>query len=97
MSQKLINLTHLWVIDVIDNTLKTKQNQSCLYTTSTFDLRQKLITYVMSRVTNVYIVIEDEQELSIKSDIIYESTGRQLDIATVIEQGIAELLVRGAC
>jgi len=94
MSKTLVNMTLLLVSEEIENVLDSQAENFYQEAFSLPDLRQELITYVLSRVANLYRVIEDGQESSIKCNPLCKSAVKRLHIEAVIHQGIDDLLPR---
>lgn len=55
------------------------------------DLRQELITYVLSRINILYLSLDAEQNPSIKHNFLYEAKST-LTIENIISQGVYDLL-----
>ncbi|GAB1540553.1 hypothetical protein NUACC21_32220 [Scytonema sp. NUACC21] len=67
MTKTIINLTHSVVIGTIEDVLDTYPHHPYRQVLLIPDLRQELIAYVLSRVSNHYVAIAGEQQLSFKS------------------------------
>ncbi len=94
MGKTLVNMTMLLVNDEIENVLDSQAEKFYQQAFSLPDLRQELITYVLSRVANLYKVIEDGHEPLTKCNPLCKSATKRLHIETVIHQGIDDLLPR---
>lgn len=92
MSKQLINLTLLVVIEEIDNILAIYPNHPYQQAFSNSELRQDLITYVLSRVPNQYAVENATQSSSKRTESPYCSSTRLLDIEHWIHIGIRDVL-----
>jgi hypothetical protein len=96
MADIIVNMTQILVSDEIENVLDSQAEKFYQKAFSLPDLRQELITYVLSRIPNLYSVIKEEQELSMTCNSIYQSAVKQLHIKAVIHQGCHDLLPTGA-
>lgn len=94
MANQTINLTMLWVADEIAQILDNEQEYFEYRTFLNSRLYQELMTYALSRVPNVYAVIENNQKISEQCNHRYCSGERKLHIETVIRQGILEIIQR---
>lgn len=92
MSHKLVNLAFPIVSERVDQKLAAQPaliRQQAAY--SGFDVRQKLETYVLSRLPSCYIRLEANQVCSLESSQCYFSQQLQ-QIDNLVEQGIASLV-----
>ncbi len=94
MTGKIVNMTIVLVADEIENVLNSQAENFYKTAFSLPDLRQELIAYVLSRIPNLYRVIEDGQEQSRKYNPFYQSAVKELHIEAVIHQGCHDLLPR---
>ncbi len=92
MAEIVVNLTLLLLKDEIENVLDSQDGKCYQSAFDLPDLRQELITYVLSRVPNLFQVIEEGEKPSSKYNPLSESTVKQLGIKVVIHQGIHDLL-----
>lgn len=94
MADQTINLTMLWIADEIAQVLDNEQEYFEYGAFLNSGLYKELMIYVLSRVPNVYVVIEDSQKISEQCNHRYCSGERKLHIETVIRQGIFEIIQR---
>lgn len=87
MGKSLVNMTLLLVQDDIEHIL-AEQPQAIQDKFVQKDLFPDLIAYVLSRIPNLYLVLEEEEISDAKSHIIHESAERQLQREEFIRQGI---------
>lgn len=91
MAQKIINLTLPVVIqeieDIFDDCFYHPYQQAFAIP----ELRQKLIAYVLSRIRNRYVVIEEQATIS--NNLCSQE---RLHIETVIQSGIRQVLQENA-
>ncbi len=92
MSVTIVNLTEPVVAAQIERILDTYPHHPYQQAFSTPKLKQKLIAYVLSRVPNYYTTIEDDELPSANLAASISPWNFQLDIDTLIHQGIAHIL-----
>jgi hypothetical protein len=92
MAITIVNLTLLKVSRKIDNLLSIYQANTRKIAWNYYDFRQKLLTYVLGKITNHYVAIEAENISSISSESLCCSTEEQLQIEELIQQGIYHLI-----
>lgn len=90
MAKIIVNLTLPLVNEKIEYVLYRHANYFYQRAFSLPDLRQELIIYVLSRFTNSYTAIDAGQELLITYG--HELAEKQLQIETIIYQGIYDIL-----
>ncbi len=92
MGKQLVNRTLPVVIEEIENILEAYPEYPYQQAFSQPTLRQNLIAYVLSRVPNQYIVVEEIQ-FSLKQIVLpHYSSKRLLDIEYWIHLGIRDVL-----
>lgn len=94
MFTETINLTNQLVVEEIEDVLDTYSHHPYQQAFSIPDLRQKLITYVLSQVHNLYTVNEDGELLD--SRLYSSSLAQRLHIEPLIRQGIIHILQENA-
>lgn len=92
MAITIVNLTLLKVSKKIDNLLSIYQANTQKIAWNYYDFRQKLLAYVLGKITNHYVAIEAENISSISSASLCCSTEEQLQIEELIQQGIYHLI-----
>lgn len=70
MADRTINLTMLWVADEIAQILDNEQEYFEYGTFLNSRLYKELMTYTLSRVPNVYAVIEDGQKFQSNAIVV---------------------------
>lgn len=93
MTHRLINLASPVVSERIDHRLAEDPGLLHQQALSGFDLRQKLETYVLSRLPSRYISLEAHQTCSLGSSHCY-SDQQLRHIDCLVEQGITSLTNR---
>jgi hypothetical protein len=93
MSKTIINLAFSAVSAEAEEVLETYPHHPYQQAFSAPDLRQKLISYVLSRIPSMYVVVEEnqEEELCAQSYNCYSEKQRN-DIEALIRQGIRQIL-----
>lgn len=91
MSKTIANLTLLLITEEIEKVLETYPYHPYQQAFDIFDLRQKLIAYVLSRVSSTYTVIEHREPI-IDPKSVRCSLEQRLQIETLIHQGIQHIL-----
>lgn len=92
MATKLVNLTLLKVIKEIKNVLDICPTQAHQELASDPNLQQQLIAYVLSRVPNRHVAIEEEYLSLISPHSICCSTLEQLEIENLVNEGVYYLV-----
>ncbi|MEC4811680.1 MAG: hypothetical protein SAK29_00085 [Scytonema sp. PMC 1069.18] len=92
MSKTIINLTLSAVVGEIEDVLETYPYHPYRQLFLIPDLRQELIAYVLSRVANRYVAVEEEQKSSFKS--LHLLTEETLHIKVLIHKGIEKILYK---
>ena len=92
MAITIVNLTLLQVSRKIDNLLSIYHANTRKIAWNYYDFRQKLLTYVLGKITNHYVAIEAENISSISSESLCCSTEEQIQIEKLIQQGIYHLI-----
>lgn len=96
MSYKIINLTLPVVVKEIENVLEDYSEYPYQVTFSVEEFRQKLIAHVLSKIPNLYTVIDDSQELQKKDDFLHRPIRERLHIEKLIHEGILDILQENA-
>lgn len=92
MYQKIVNLTVSEVVDEIESVLETYPHHPYQQAFSVPNLRQELIAYVLSRISNRYAVC-DRDSNSEQQDSRTSSQTRNSQVA-VIHQGIRQIFLK---
>ncbi|MCC5636377.1 hypothetical protein LC593_11000 [Nostoc sp. CHAB 5844] len=92
MTKTLVNLTISVVVKKLENILETYPHHPYQEVYANPDIRQILIAYILSRIPNQYITVDEEKPEFICSDSLLRSLERTLHIETIIHQGIEEVL-----
>jgi hypothetical protein len=92
MATQLVNLTLLKVIKEIKNILDICPTQAHKELASDLNLQQQLVAYVLSRVPNRYVAIEEEYLSLISPHSIRCSTREQIDIENLVNEGVYYLM-----
>lgn len=92
MDKQLFNLTLPVVIEEIEYILGTYPKYPYQQAFSASGLRQDLVAYVLSRVPNIYTVVEETQPSSKPIVSPHYSSKRLLDIEHWIHLGIRDIL-----
>jgi hypothetical protein len=58
-------------------------------------LRQQLLGYVLSRISNCYVALNSEKIISISPESLYCSTREKLEIKKLVQQGVVYLILSG--
>ncbi len=91
----MVNLTLVKVIREMENILAIYPAQTYKQVAGNPDLQQKLVAYILNRLPNKYITIDDEQLAENLSQNISCSTWEQLEIEELVQQGIYYLIKLG--
>lgn len=91
MSQLNVNVALISINEKIIEFLEKDCNFFYQKAFSLPDLRQELITYILSRINILYLSIDAEQKPLIKYNFLYESK-KNLTIEHIISQGVYDLL-----
>jgi len=92
MSTTIVNLTLPLVVEEAESVLDTYPYHPYQQVFAIPNLRQKLLAYVLSRIHNLYAVINQGTELSQASQIAHRSLENRLNIEALIRQGIEHIL-----
>lgn len=92
MATKLVNLTLLKVIKEIKNILDISPTQVHKELAGDLNLQQQLVAYVLSRVPNRHVAIEEEYLSLISPNSICCSTLEQLEIENLVNEGVYYLM-----
>lgn len=93
MTKTLVNLTISVVVKKLENILETYPHHPYQEAYANPDIRQTLIAYILSRIPNQYITVDEEEKSEfICSDSILRSLERTLHIESIIRQGIEKVL-----
>lgn len=91
MSKKIVNLTSTVVAEEIETVLDTYPHHPYQQAFAIPDIRQKLTVYVLSRVRNLYTVVEEAQEIS-RSPNLCNSLEQRSSIEPLVRHGIQHIL-----
>ena len=91
MATTLINLTLLKVIGELEDIIGSYPEQIHEILSKSHDLQQKLLAYVLNRIHNRYITVEEQDIPSLLPSICC-STLEKTEIEELIKQGIYYLL-----
>jgi hypothetical protein len=89
MTKTIVNLTLPVVVDQIETALENYPYHPYQQAFAIPDLRQRLIAYVLSRVSNSYTVLEEKEN---STHSINCSADRILQIKNLVTQGIQDIL-----
>lgn len=92
MSKKIVNLTSTVVAEEIETVLDTYPHHPYQQAFAIPDVRQKLTVYVLSRVRNLYAVIEEAQETSRSPKSLCSSLEQRSSIKPLVRHGIQHIL-----
>jgi hypothetical protein len=92
MNKQVINVTLSVVIEEIEHILATYPAYPYQHAFSAPSLRENLIAYVLKRVPNQHVVVEETQSSSNPTLLPCYSTQRLLDIEHWIHLGIRDVL-----
>lgn len=92
MTETIINLTLPPVTTEIETVLETYPDRPYQQAFAIPHLREELIAYVMSRVSNSYVAGDDNQELSISSKSWPRSEEEKSSLKALIQEGIEHIL-----
>ncbi|HEY9651728.1 MAG TPA: late competence development ComFB family protein [Coleofasciculaceae cyanobacterium] len=91
MSTTIVNLTLLKLSEELENILAIYSEHTYQRTLNNPDLRTKLVAYVLNRMPNRYITVEEEELSLISSQSILFSTHESLKMEKLIHQGVYDL------
>lgn len=89
MTKTIVNLTLPVVVDQIETALKDYPYHPYQQAFAIPDLRQRLIAYVLSRISNYYTVLEEGENSTYSNNC---SSDRILQIKNIVTQGIHDIL-----
>jgi hypothetical protein len=93
MTKTILNLTELAVIQDIETVLETYPDHPYQQAFSIPDLRQELIAYVLSHLSNRYVAVDEKHVTLFNSRCkLPYSTEQELCTETLIHQGIQKVL-----
>jgi hypothetical protein len=95
MATTMVNLTLIKVLREMENILAIYPTQTYKKVAGNPDLQQKLVAYILNRLPNKYITVDDEQLAENLSQNIACSTWEQLEIEELVQQGIYYLVNLG--
>jgi hypothetical protein len=90
MSKVITNLTQIIVNDEVEKVLETYPDRPYQQAFAIPQLRQKLIAYVLSRVSNCYTVVEEGEYLV--SNLAYGDGDKREAIEVLVAEGIGQIL-----
>lgn len=90
MSKTITNITLPVVIEEIGKVLEPLPHYPAQQAFAIPELRQKLTAYVLSRISNCYAVVEDEEPIT--SKFVWCSSQQRLQIETLVAQGVQDIL-----
>lgn len=93
MSKSLVNITLLSVRQEIQYIL-AEQSQEIQAAYAQSDLYQDLLAYVLSRIPNSYVAIEEGKELDRAEYLYRESADRRLQKESIIIRGVYDVLAK---
>ena len=93
MSKSLVNTTLFSVREEIKHIL-AEQPQGIQAAYAQSDLYQDLLAYVLSRIPNSFVAIEEGQELDGTEYLYRESAERRLQKESIISRGIYDVLAK---
>jgi hypothetical protein len=88
MSKVLTNLTKPTVVGVIEDVLEAYPSHPYQQAFAIPDMHQKLIAFVLSRIQNVYGVIEEPGVEDALGDAVPFHTEERMHVEAVVHQGI---------
>lgn len=92
MSKQIINLTLQIVSEEIESVLENYPEYPYHQAFAPSNLRLELIAYVLSRIPNIYKVVEETQEPSINTMFPSVSSEQRLQLESWIHIGIRDVL-----
>src|SRR5579883_1588655 len=92
MSKSIINLTTPIVVAEIERILETYPHHPYQQVFSNPDIRQELIAYVLTRVHNVYVTVDEGEKIA--SDLERSSNPAEspFELDAFIQQGIHDIM-----
>lgn len=91
MTTTIVNLTLLKLSEELENILAVYSEHTYQRTLNNPDLRTKLVAYVLNRMPNRYITVEEAEMPLLSSQSILFSTHESLKMEKLIHQGIYDL------
>lgn len=95
MAIQIVNLTLLKVNEELKDFLELYPEQNHQSISTNNDLFQKIIVYVLNRITNRFLAIPEDSLSSIAPQFLRVSTQEKLEIENLIFQGISQLMHQG--
>jgi hypothetical protein len=92
MTKTIVNLTLSIVVREIEEILDTYPGHPYQQAFAIPDLRQKLISYVLSRIPGHYTVVDDIDGNSISVESLYHSSQEKNHVVALIHQGVQHIL-----
>ncbi len=92
MSKTIVNLTLPTVVAIIEDILETYPHHPYQQAFSIPEVRQELVAHVLSRISNSYTVIEEEQQSHLSIDSLPCSLESRLCIEATIHEGIEKIM-----
>jgi hypothetical protein len=96
MSKTIVNLTTELLTQKIEDVLETYPQHPYQEAFANPDCRQGLISYVLTRIPNEYMSVEEEEQELVVADYLHQHPGKISQIETTIRQGIEEILCEQA-
>lgn len=97
MATTIVNLTLLKLSEELENILAIYSEHTYQRTLTNPDLRTKLVAYVLNRMPNRYITVNEEEMPLISSQSLLFSTHESLKMEKLIHQGIYDLSQKQDC
>lgn len=92
MAKTIVNLAMPAVIEETEDILGTYPHHPYQQAFSIPDMRQRLISYVLTRMPGVYTVVEDAEECLINHKSLCGALEHREEIQNLIHQGIQRIL-----
>lgn len=92
MAKTIVNLVSMIVNQEAEGILNTYPYHPYQHAFSSPDMRQRLISYVLSRTPGLYAVVEDENSQTLSHETSCCPTVQRHQIAALIHQGIRKLI-----
>jgi|UPI00037870E5 hypothetical protein len=92
MTKTIFNLTLPVVVSLVEEILETYPHHPYQQAFSIPEWRQELIAYVLSRVSNYYVVVEDSEQPCINYQSLACSLKKKSGIEDCIRRGIQKIM-----
>jgi hypothetical protein len=92
MATTIVNLTSIKVMNELENILTIAPTKLYQEIANNSDLKQKLIAYILRRMPNKYITVNEESIGKTISQNVSCSTWEQFEIEELVKQGIYYLI-----